>query len=323
MSHGPEAIQPCPLCSCPGHAVLTSISYGEIWQRLKDVWGVSISDESKRAQPTQSTLLVRCAECGLERFEPMSPGSPDFYRELMGAIPYNGQRWEFGLVKSELSGSQAVVDLGCGDGSFLLGLGSRAGRVVGIDHHRPTIERLRGQNIEAYTTAFSEFAEAEAQRFDVVTCFHVLEHVRDPVVTVAAARACLRPGGRLFLSVPNRERALRREDEPLDCPPHHVTRWSAAQFKVLAERTELQIERVRYEPPEFSVLRSLAQEAMGRRLGILPVRPRVFFSKAWGRVAVGPRRYARLVQSGRYVDVGVLGHSVLAEFTRPFESRRA
>lgn len=317
------AIQPCPLCSCSGHAVLTSVYYREIWQRLEDVWGVSISDECKRAQPQESTVLVRCENCGLDRFEPMSPGSPDFYRELMAAIPYNGRRWEFGLVKKELSGAQAVVDLGCGDGSFLLGLGSRSGRVVGIDHHRPTIERLRSRNIEAYTTDFGEFAEAEAQRFDVVTCFHVLEHVQDPLATVAAARACLRPGGRLFLSVPNRQRALRREDEPLDCPPHHVTRWSAAQLHALAERAGLQVERVRYEPPEFSVLRSLAQQAMRRRLGVLPERPRIFFSKAWGRVAVGPRRYRRLVRSGRYVHSGVLGHSVLAEFTRPVEPKPA
>jgi len=39
--------------------------------------------------------------------------------------------------------------------------------------------------------------------FDVVTLFHVLEHVRDPLATVRKCRQLLNPGGLLVIAVPN------------------------------------------------------------------------------------------------------------------------
>jgi SAM-dependent methyltransferase len=43
----------------------------------------------------------------------------------------------------------------------------------------------------------------EPASFDVVLCGDVVEHLRDPVATLARLRPFLRPGGRLVLSTPN------------------------------------------------------------------------------------------------------------------------
>jgi 2-polyprenyl-3-methyl-5-hydroxy-6-metoxy-1,4-benzoquinol methylase len=307
----------CPLCGTDRATLEGRVEYEYIWRRLREVWNVEISEPMRRAHaPARHAVRVRCGSCGLERFEPMCPGNAEFYRELMATVPYNEQRWEFAMVRQRLSPAAAVVDLGCGDGSFLRSLGPRPGRTVGIDHHRPSIERLNAEGIEAFTVDFAVFADAEAARFDAATCFHVIEHVSDPPRVMRAARTCLRPGGKLFASVPNRERALRGADEPLDCPPHHVTRWAAEQLYALAARTGFRVERIHFEPPEFSVLRALARRSAAARLPFAPESVARLLYGIWAHARIGPRRYHRFVRSGRYEARRVFGHSMMAELSR-------
>jgi SAM-dependent methyltransferase len=306
----------CPLCGSAGGSVEGRLPYEQIWRRLRDVWNVELSEPVRRAHaPAEATVRVRCTSCGLERFEPLCPGNAEFYRELMAIVPYNADRWEFRIVRGRLAPEDAIVDLGCGHGSFLRSLGRRAGRTVGIDHHRPSIERLAASGVEAYSTDFESFASAHAGAFDVATCFHVVEHVRDPLAAVRAARACLRPGGRLFVSVPNKRRALRGIDEPLDCPPHHITRWEAEQLHVLASRAGLRVERVHIEPPDISVFRVLSRRAVTPWLAWAPEGLSRFVGRAWGRVA-GAVRHKAIVGGGRYLDKGLFGHSMMAELSR-------
>jgi 2-polyprenyl-6-hydroxyphenyl methylase/3-demethylubiquinone-9 3-methyltransferase len=57
----------------------------------------------------------------------------------------------------------------------------------------------------AYTrTTAEEFAEENPERFDVVTCMEMLEHVPDPASVVKACAALTKPGGRVFFSTLNR-----------------------------------------------------------------------------------------------------------------------
>lgn len=308
----------CPLCGTAAGRLVGDYAYDEIFESLRSEWGASIGPTTRRAStPVEGTRLIRCDECGLERFDPLEPGSPDFYAELMGAMPYNPHRWEFDVVAARVTPGDDLLDLGCGEGAFLRGLGKRPGRTAGVDHNATAIRQLRDAGVEAHVAAFDDVSRREAGNFDVVTAFHLLEHVDDPVGVVRAAAACVRSTGRVFVSVPNRDRSYRADIEPLDCPPHHVTRWSAAQLGTLAERAGLTLRRISFEPPDLSVARELARRSAASRLQHLPARRREVAVKAWGRVAVGPRRHAAEVRHGGFVKRGVYGHAVLAELTLP------
>jgi 2-polyprenyl-3-methyl-5-hydroxy-6-metoxy-1,4-benzoquinol methylase len=99
--------------------------------------------------------------------------------------------------------------------------------------HHPEIEWLEGRTIPDGTPDGS---------LDVVTMFHVLEHLPDPRSTLAQIQRKLRPGGVLVIEVPNwgshvrRLRGLRWEFV-LD---HHLNHFSAASLKPLVERTGFQ-----------------------------------------------------------------------------------
>ncbi len=234
----------------------------------------------------------------------------------MASLPYAEDRWDFDLARGLIGPEEDVVDLGCGEGRFLTSLGPRPGRTVGVDHHEPAIRRLVERGGEGYASSFEAFSEREDARFDVVTSFHTLEHVAGPLVTARSAVRCLRPGGRLLLSVPNRERSWREEGEPLDRPPHHVTRWGPAQLAELARRVGLTVEGVHLEPPDLSIARALRQRAIEERLRHVPVGIRRSASAVLARMLVRPRAYERQVADGGFSERGIHGHSALLEARR-------
>lgn len=96
------------------------------------------------------------------------------------------------------------LDVGCGDGGGLEVMGPLAASATGIEpNDRMRAEgRARGVVVEASIQALGE------RRFDVITLFHVFEHLPDPVAELIRLRALLRPGGRLLIEVPHARDAL-------------------------------------------------------------------------------------------------------------------
>ncbi len=96
--------------------------------------------------------------------------------------------------------------------------------------HHPEIEWLEGKTIP------DSIADGS---LDVVTMFHVLEHLTEPRITLAQIHRKLRPGGLLVVEVPNwgshmrRLRGLRWQFV-LD---HHVNHFTAASLTSLVAKT--------------------------------------------------------------------------------------
>ena len=62
-------------------------------------------------------------------------------------------------------------------------------------------ERLRAEGFSATTyDPFSEFNQMPEGRFDLLTCFEVMEHVPSPKDTAATMASLLKPGGAIFFS---------------------------------------------------------------------------------------------------------------------------
>jgi len=108
-------------------------------------------------------------------------------------------------VAAELTGARKILDLGCGNGTYLAEFAARAptGLVVGADL---SSEMLRAAQGRLGTRAAVIRADATAlpfsgARFDVVFMSHVLQLVMDTERCIAEVARCLIPGGRLISTV--------------------------------------------------------------------------------------------------------------------------
>lgn len=241
----------CPLCETRGARELERIPYHRIWRALEAEWQVTFSEDViARHTPDAHTALRECVACGLQYFSPACTADADFYRELTtgSACRYSTEKWDFDVALGYVSASDRVLDIACGTGEFLGILGSRGCEAAGIDMNAAAIDAARAQGLAAQCISLGEYAKTHAGRFDVAVALQVIEHVAEVQPFMRAALECLKPGGRLIVAVPNRLRRLPGTLEPLDCPPHHVSRWSGAQMRRLADLLGCRVRALRYEP---------------------------------------------------------------------------
>lgn len=94
-----------------------------------------------------------------------------------------------------------ILDIGCGDGTFLRYLPHQWDR-FGYETSEPGRAQMKADKIP-FLDIYSSEAKAFEKSFDVITLWQSFEHIPDPSEVLTAARRLLKPGGRLFISVPN------------------------------------------------------------------------------------------------------------------------
>lgn len=102
-----------------------------------------------------------------------------------------------------------LLDIGCGGGLIAEPMARLGAEVVGLDASDRNIAVARAHAAEAelaidYRTAAAENLAAAPERFDVVLCLEIVEHVADLDGFLAAAAALVRPGGVLIAATLNR-----------------------------------------------------------------------------------------------------------------------
>ena len=95
-----------------------------------------------------------------------------------------------------------LLDYGCGTGAFLNEMKNAGWHIAGIEPDAGAMDKaiqLTGGNIQS-----PEFLTSlEAERFDAITLWHVLEHVHTLHETIDKLKSLLKPGGTLIIAVPN------------------------------------------------------------------------------------------------------------------------
>ncbi|ANK12040.1 hypothetical protein A9D12_02825 [Erythrobacter neustonensis] len=95
-----------------------------------------------------------------------------------------------------------VLDYGCGSGAYLLLLRPLGHELQGLEYDPQLIDGLSKHGIPV-----GNVAQIDEQRwheeFDHISLAHVLEHVPDPHALLARLFRWLKPGGTLFVELPN------------------------------------------------------------------------------------------------------------------------
>src|SRR5439155_6595773 len=94
-----------------------------------------------------------------------------------------------------------LLDVGCALGDFLMEAKDAGWDVEGVEISHYAAQRARARGLRV-TAGRLEELDLPAASFDVITLYDAIEHLTDPVATLAAVHRLLVPGGLLHLVTP-------------------------------------------------------------------------------------------------------------------------
>lgn len=139
-----------------------------------------------------------------------------------------------------------LLDVGCGNGEFLLRMRNCGWRVSGLDFDPNAVEACRRSGIDAHLGTLED-AGFEPGSFDAVTMAHVIEHVHDPPALLRACCRVLKPGGKLYVETPNIDGAghgkYGRHWRGLE-PPRHLVIFTGSALQEACEVAGFGVDRL-------------------------------------------------------------------------------
>ena len=104
------------------------------------------------------------------------------------------------LINSFDSQEKILLDLGAGTGDFLLKCQKDGWKVEGVE---PSMNARKLAEEKTGTKLKTQISELGTQRYDVITMWHVLEHVPNLTEYVSQLEELLKPDGTIVVAVPN------------------------------------------------------------------------------------------------------------------------
>ncbi len=162
--------------------------------------------------------VFRCADCGLVYLSDFPRNVEEFYEDsgmrkddetdigriLREAAPDDTRR--FNMMKEKIT-NKTILDFGCGAGGYLKNASSVTREAYGVELEKCMYEYINSQGI----TCFASLEDAEEKlhaKVDVISLWHVLEHLEDPVEVLKHLSRFLTDNGKIIIEVPNADDAL-------------------------------------------------------------------------------------------------------------------
>jgi 2-polyprenyl-3-methyl-5-hydroxy-6-metoxy-1,4-benzoquinol methylase len=199
----------------------------------------SFSIRKGKVRDAPDLEILECSDCGLVTLSTLDHIQAGFYENsgMHGAALVPMEAWlkdtdwdderRFDCLKSLLP-NKSLLDFGCGAGGFLNKARHLAASVAGIELELRVREHWHRQ-ITIYPSM-----ESAGERYDLITAFHVVEHLTDPIsILKVLATKLSKDGGRMVVEVPSSEDALLTLYDSTAF--QHFTYWSQHLFLFNAE----------------------------------------------------------------------------------------
>jgi 2-polyprenyl-3-methyl-5-hydroxy-6-metoxy-1,4-benzoquinol methylase len=208
-----------------------------------------------RARDDETIDILECNDCGLVFLSKVDHITDEHYAESgmhAGELP-DMQSWmnetevdderRFSFLKEKLV-NKSVIDFGCGTGGFIEKAQGLTKQIVGIEPDRAFQSSFLQRGLTIFESPSA--AQAEEKHWDIITAFHVVEHLIDPRKTISELSELLNKGGELIIEVPSANDALAVLYESKDFQnftywSQHLYLFTAATLSELAKQTGLKV----------------------------------------------------------------------------------
>lgn len=155
------------------------------------------------------------------------------------------------LINAVTKNSKSLLDVGCGTGDFLQVASKSGWTITGIE---PNEQARSIANKKTDNSVFDadKLFKLEEQSFDVITLWHVLEHLPELEEHFNVFDKLLKPEGVLIIAVPNYksyDAKLYKEFWAAYDVPRHLWHFSQDSIKGLAKKVDMTL--VKTEPMKF------------------------------------------------------------------------
>lgn len=160
-------------------------------------------------------------------------------------------------ARNLLQDQKTFLDVGCGDGSLMKCLPDSI-RCIGVDIDLFSIEKARKNNLHQNVKFICADFDAFKPDFepDLISLFHVLEHLPNPIGTLQHLRSISKKGGHLIVEVPVMENGF-TNDIMSFFSPQHMTHFSGHSFVQCVKNAGWSIVEA-FQQPDYNGTRILA-----------------------------------------------------------------
>lgn len=171
---------------------------------------------------------------------------PEIYEWLNETEKDDERRFQF--LKEKMI-NRKILDFGCGVGGFLLKAKNVAHLVEGVELET----RLQNHFIKNQVTVYTDLKDIDRnlKTYDLITAFHVVEHISDPISIIDNLSKMLAKNGELIIEVPSSNDALltlyeNKEFSKFTYWSQHLFLFNAKTFETLIQKTNLKLNWIKH-----------------------------------------------------------------------------
>lgn len=135
-----------------------------------------------------------------------------------------------------------VLDIGCSTGLFLSLFQKKGWNVTGVEISKKAAEVAEKRGVEVLIKPFEEIRFTK--KFDLIVLNHTLEHLKDPFDVVKKASQLLKPGGLLYIDLPNfasLSASIYKKNWTHLLPDEHLWHFTYKSLEIMLQKLGLKI----------------------------------------------------------------------------------
>ncbi len=217
------------------------------YQILKNIpMNVSVLYEKPVVKHGVDVKLYHCDNCDLYQIEDLAEDT--YYDDYLMTASHSSklnrlQDDEINNILKYVNNRENFLEVGCGDGNFLLKANKVFNNVLGIEPSKKFYELCVSKNLNVKHMYLGKDSNLK-QKFDVIASRQVFEHLDNPQDVFKEMVMLLNDNGIIFLDIPNGGKSI-RENRYFDIFSDHINHWTVKSLTYLAEKNGLTVIDIR------------------------------------------------------------------------------